>query len=64
LLIALAIPNRSPRPGLWLPQFGNEDVGGLDVTMNNSFLVRMLDGAANLDEQAERSSVLSDFWSQ
>ena len=31
----------------------DQNVGGLDVAMNDALLVRVLDGLANLDEQIE-----------
>ena len=44
---------------------GDQDVRWLDVAMNDAFLVRMLDGMANLDEQFERARRCRDlFWSQ
>src|SRR6266566_3558244 len=42
----------------------DQNVGRLDVTVNNSLLVCMLDGLANLDEKLQTLPVGKWFWSQ
>src|SRR5439155_18142117 len=34
---------------------GNEDVGWLDITMNNAFAVRSVEGVSNLNRQRQQS---------
>ena len=51
--VALAMP-KSITLGTGTPSLhGDQNVRGLDVAVDDAFLVRVLDGLANLDEQIE-----------